>query len=136
MSKTPPRKEPTEYELARAIWYQKLKAGGFNDIEADEHNLKEWTLTRAAQGDSALWEAKAAYYHMADKFLHEFAFPDDMAKTIWQYHVEGMGVRQIASLLAAAGVKKQRKSLIHNRVKHLAHIMKTMYLVGYREQHE
>lgn len=130
--------KPTDYELARALWYQKLKdETDFIDIEQDEHRLKVWSAKHAHLYDHpSVWEANASYYHMATKFLNEFNFEKNLDKIIWEYHSEGIGLRDIAKLLDQTKVKKMSHETAAKTVRRLEHIMKTMYLHGYKEDNE
>lgn len=129
------RKDP-EYEALKDVWYQKLKDDGFNDIETDEDRLKEWSTRFYLSANADLWQAKAAYYYMVQKFLNEHSFESTLDKVILEYHNEGIGCRPIAKLLNESGVIKTNHVAVSYIIKRLIHIMKQRYLPGYREEHE
>lgn len=127
-----------EYERLRAIWYQKLKDDGFNDVEQDEDNLKSWSTKFVREGTPlALIESKTAYYQMATNFLNEYKFESELEKIIWTYHTEAISYRDIATVLKETKVvKKMDRTTIWQIVQKLKKSMKNMYLSGYSKYNE
>ena len=127
----------TEYEKQKAVWYAKLKAEGFDDIEQDEDNLKIWTshfFKRKSNID--LIESKIEYSHMTTSFLHEYTFKTELDKIIWTYHNEAISVRDIAKLLAEAKIANVSHVTIWNTVERLIEEMKKMYLIRHNTTNE
>ena len=127
-------KKPSDYEALRALWYEKLKAEGFDDIEADDHNLKIWSTTFFKEHTLEQWQAKAAYYNMADKFLIDHKFANETERTVWTYHANAMPIRDIAKIYKDAGIERMGRQTIANIIKRLENIMKTYYLAGESER--
>jgi hypothetical protein len=103
-----------EFVELQEQWYKKLKDSGFNDIEQDENYL----LTSAynmfnpnrnkvgsIQGVVDRMNSKAEYYRLAGHFLHEFKFPTELEKEIWDLHSQGISHRNIILKLKQKGVK-------------------------------
>lgn len=115
-------------------WYAKLKKSGFEDAErpeGDRFALKN--PSEACKRDIVIkdYYAKLEYYSMARKFIHDYKFESNLEKVIWEYHSEGVSVRNIAKLLKKVKVMKPNKDNVALIVARLADEMKKMYLVGY-----
>lgn len=124
------KKSPkTKYEKLRNIWYKKLKDDGFNDIEHRDDSLKRWTEDLVSYYDNIdLWRAKETYYQLSDKFLSEHEFKNNLEKTIWEYHANGISVREIAETLKKLKVIKINYWSVWYIVNKLETIMKERYL--------
>ena len=134
---------PTEVlSKAKIVWYKKLKDSGFEDIERDELYLKRYSGSLNESGKEKLsytkrrlhWESTGDYYSMAAKFLHDYKFTSNLEKVIWEYHAEGMSMRNIAKTLKKLKLKKFNinKDKVNSIVKPLVLAMKRMYLVGFK----
>lgn len=124
--------KPTDYESLRKIWYKKLKAKGFDDIETASGALRghstEFSRPRAEWQGGGL-AAKAEYYRLADRLLNEYEFANKRDKIIWEYHTNGISVRDIAKILHKAKVKGTvNKDTVATTVQRLRDIMKSMYI--------
>lgn len=129
-------KKQTEYDALRALWYEKLKEEGFEDIESDDKNLKIWSTTFFKNHTLEVWQAKAAYYSMADKFLNDHKFSSELERTIWEYHANAVSVRDISSILKKTGLTRMGRQTVHNTIQRLENIMKKYYLAGASESQE
>lgn len=118
----------TEYQKQKEIWYKKLKQSGFEDIESDENNLKEWSSKFARKKSLESMIAKQTYYNLATQFLNIFAFETELEKVVWTYHTEGISVRNIAKTLKKAKIKKINRQKVWLIVKKLRTAMKKMYV--------
>ncbi len=123
------------YKKERAKWYAKLKKSGFEDIEANEHSLKSWSskFVRADKTSITSWQAKQEYYYQATHFLNSHKFETNLEKAIWEYHANGISVREIASLLNKTKVIKTNRQTIWLVVKKLRSLMKTKRKVRYEQ---
>lgn len=123
-----PNKNLSLKEL-KEIWYKKLKKSGFHDIEKSEDHLHEWHSKRFLGIPKEVFKAKVDYYTMAERFLNDYPFETNMDKLVWEYHSQGVAVREIAQLLKKVGVKsiKISKSTIWLMVKRLRNSMYSMY---------
>jgi hypothetical protein len=135
----PPKKKKQTFKELQATWYAKLKKTGFKDIEKDEYNLKNSTSELSRYYDTPdLWKAKETYYQMTDTFLNEYKFDTRIHKLIWEYHSNGISIRDIAKILTKAKIKSVNtsKSEIGVIVKKLKNSMYEMYLAPKKEYHE
>ncbi len=96
-----------DFKKLKKLWYDKLKASGFHDIESNSRQFSggslnwkfnsEWTKAYPQQ-------AKLDYYSLATQFLNMHKFPSKVHEVIWAYHSEGISIRSIVNLLKDAGV--------------------------------
>lgn len=97
-------------------WYRKLKKSGFDDIEQDEFYLKKWSNrfeNLASSNDPDHWyKPKQEYYYYAEHFLNEYEFTSPVQRIIWEYHVNGISMRNTAKLL-----KKIKIDISHETVR-------------------
>lgn len=133
----PPTKKVSLAEL-KDKWYKKLAKSGFEDIEDKDHNLKKFHKNFFSSVPKELRTAKASYYQMAENFLGDYRFTDNIEKVIWDYHSNGISVREISMLLKKAKVRSfiPKKSAIWLIIKRLRSSMYSMYLRGDEEYHE
>lgn len=131
-------KKPQSYLELKKIWYKKLADSGFSDLEADEHRMKKSlsTIFQQLTVREGGWQAKAAYYQMADRFLLEFEFATELEKTIWEYHANAISIRDIATTLNKAKITKTNRQAIWLILRRLENIMKSKYLVGYESDEQ
>ena len=110
-------------------WYKKLKDEGFQDIEASNAEMFPRPGRSHVSDDSpdkilAIME----YYSMARSFLIDHEFKSEKHKTIWEYHSEGMSVREISLVMKPLELPGTDKSTIHQTIKSLEKLMKARYL--------
>lgn len=126
--KTRTKKPLSKYERERIKWYKKLERSGFVDIEYNDDKLKtastEFTKTKYL----ATLDQRVAYYNMATTFLNDHKFDTPLDQTIWEYHTNGISVRDISVLLKKVGIKKMGKDKVHHVIVKLEDIMKQLYL--------
>lgn len=96
-----------EFKKLQAEWNKRLKKEGFEDIEQADGNLKLWDSHKARSMYSSkgaeYYEARARYYQLAGQFLHDFVFPDEETKLIWELHADGMSYRNIIKTVKSRG---------------------------------
>lgn len=130
----------SDFNKLRKLWYKKLETSkseeypnGFKDIEANDFRLKEppnkFTRDRALWS----WEAKESYYHMARKFLNDYKFDSNRERIIWEYHTEGISIRDIVKLLKKSRLKSVYRRVVWETVNKLEKTMKKMYMQGFNE---
>ncbi len=123
-------KKPKTYQELKDVWYKKLEAAGFVDIEEDEDKLKEYSYRFARVGRDFMRQDKDTYYSMASNFLNDFRFKNNFEKIIWEYHSNGLSVRSIESTLSKARIKRgHSKSEISVIIVRLTQEMKKLYRV-------
>lgn len=125
MAKT---KKLQDYKTLKAIWYKKLEKSGFEDIEAEDERLKAWSSQFKRQRSVDSWEAKAAYYSMADSFLNDYKFASRIERIIWEYHANGLSIRGIVETLNKVRKKKTHRTEVWLTVNRLETAMKNMYM--------
>jgi hypothetical protein len=123
------QRKKTEYERVRDVWYKKLEDQGFDDIE-----YRDGSLRHAKGARSVTWERDDLkqlvqdYYCMAYHFLNDYQFDTELDKIIWEYHTNGISVRNIAKLLNEAKVCQTDRNHVWKTIKKLEVIMKGLYL--------
>lgn len=97
------KKAPTDLKALQAIWYEKLKDTGFQDIERRNGELlNQWDSAYfQLRYDPETFSAKETYFYRARQFLNEHLFLHPVQEEIWRLHCEGLGVRQIAIHIGA-----------------------------------
>lgn len=142
MSKSP----KADFKKLKDEWYEKLKTtkskeypNGFQDIEKDEDTLKKYSFQSVFDNTKNKdWQAKATYYQMATNFLEDYKFSTTIEKLIWEYHANGISLRDISKLLTKAKVTSifVNKDAIFAIVQKLKKSMYSMYLNQQDEYHE
>jgi len=84
-----------EFLRLQAEWYAKLKAEGFDDIEAGGR-LPDVDYRNATLRDR---EAITAYFTVAGAYVHVGHFEQEEHRDVWIFHAEGYSVREIAKRL-------------------------------------
>jgi hypothetical protein len=111
------------FKELQSKWYGKLKKSGFDDIEQDEEHLKIWhSHFFLSRYDATKYEAKEEYYRMAGHFLNDYKFKTKVEKLIWQYHCDGISLREITDRLKEKG-HRAHKNGVHKTVQGLTELM-------------
>jgi hypothetical protein len=121
-------KPKDNFSKLKAEWYKKLKLQGFNDIEYEDGSIACSVPTGYRNKVVYQQEIVRDYYYMCYHFLHEHQFETQLHKIIWEYHTDGMSIRNIAETLKKAKIKVLNKSQIDRIVRKLVKIMKSRYL--------
>lgn len=119
-----PRKD--DYDSLKKTWYAKLKDEGFEDIEQDEDTIKWYSESRVKQsyrnqglhGIQSLQE----YFRLAGHFAHDYKFETPLDQIIWDYHAEGVSVRETQRLLKSRGYHMAVMT-VHNAIRRLREVM-------------
>jgi hypothetical protein len=134
-----PKPKKTELETLKDKWYKKLKDEGFNDIEQDEDNLKEWSRSVFGRKHNSTWQggwqARFEYYQLATRFLNEYKFETPLQKIVWEYHSNGLSDRETAKVLKAVKIKCSA-STAYQIIRKLKARMCDMYLMKTEPRHE
>jgi len=110
-----------EFQDLKDEWYGKLKDEGFNDIEQDEQNLKQWASSAFKHNyDKAIFEAREIYYRLAGRFLYDNEFCNEYEKFIWTHHSQGISIRNIIKLLKSKKAKGASLLKVNQVIKKLA----------------
>ena len=94
----------------------RLKKDGFEDIEKNEHELKTYSnvLTKSENNRRIAGpiNGKEAYYKLATWFVNDYKFKSNLEKVIWEYHSNGLSIRNISRVLQTAKVSSKTKDQI------------------------
>ena len=87
-----------EFNELKDFWYDKLKESGFKDIEQDEERLTQWHTGYfySRHPSSLRFRSRETYYQIGSQFLETHIFETDYQKKIWELHIAGLSIRQIA----------------------------------------
>lgn len=107
-------------------WAEKLKKSGFEDIEQDEFYFKTGSKG-VIDPRRVTWESQAEYYQLSRYFLNDYTFQSERELIVWEYHTNGISIRDIAETLKKVGVKKFGRKPVREMIKRLENIMKKMY---------
>lgn len=95
-----------EYAKLKQLWYKKLKAAGFKDIEHPERDmLLQWeSMYFQSRHTPQLFENAQSYFYMATHFLNNVrafraTLDGRIRKEIWLLHTEGCPLRSIAAII-------------------------------------
>jgi len=75
------------------LWYDKIKANGFSDIEYPSGQLKSFSASIHKMEEAKL------YFAICNDFLNQYPFSSHLDQNIWQCHCEGWSIRQTAKIL-------------------------------------
>lgn len=96
----------------RAYWYRRLRESGFRDIEHRDGSLADRNrLAYALALGPVVRQANAEYYDDAAAYLAVAVFPTALEQRVWELHVDGMTVREIARRVGCT------KDFVQRRVK-------------------
>lgn len=117
-----------------AKWRKKLEKAGFDDIENENENIDRGSWDFHTAKSKASQQTKTEYYYLATQFLNDHPFETILDKTVWTYHTEALGVRDIAKLLKKLGIlnKFQTHSLKHASVFNIVKRLKKLMYERYR----
>lgn len=118
----------TEYERIRDVWYKKLKDSGFEDIEQPGGSINSGVPRSMNFQEEDLRQITQDYYCMAYHFLNSYEFDSELERVIWDYHTNGLSLRNIVKLLKQTKVSKASKDKVWRIVSRLENIMKGLYL--------
>jgi len=124
MSKLPRK----AYKALQDKWYKKAKDSGFQDIEYGDGSIRNCRPRTITNMDPVLRQAKEEYYTMAYHFLYEHKFKSLLEQIIWEYHTEGISVRNIAKILTETKVKVIKRDAVWRIIVKLESEMKAQYL--------
>ena len=119
-----PRKE---FKALQDEWYKKAKDSGFQEIEYGDGSIRNCRPRTITNLDPVLRQAKEEYYIMAYHFLHEHKFKSNLEQVIWEYHTEGISIRNIVKTLAKVDIHMKRDK-VWRIVSKLEKLMKVKYL--------
>lgn len=92
-----------QFNSLKNTWYKKLKNEGFKDVETKQEIMitsGNFSLNRFQTRSSYdSFKNKERYYQLAGHFLYEHEFKNDIHKTIWKLHSEGLSGRGISNII-------------------------------------
>lgn len=72
------------------FWYDKLRQEGFKDIEQSN------SINKSTPSSTKDYQTTINYFDKAQEFIYVYHFKQEVDKTIWQLHIEGKSLRNIA----------------------------------------
>lgn len=111
-----------EFRELQKLWYQKLKAKGFHDIEKSEDRLALYEsayFSDTRRMTSEVMEARQAYYRIAGQFLHDHVFKNSFERKVWGWHSEGLPIRDIAAKFKRPGWKDKIHLTLNRLEQHM-----------------
>ncbi len=121
-------RKKSEYSKLKTLWYKKLKAEGFVDIEHEDGSINSGVPRTMKYKNPQLRDATQEYYYIANNFLHNYKFACELDKIMWEYHSNGISIRNIVALLHQTKVTKTNRVKVWKTLKTLEKIMKGFYL--------
>lgn len=110
-----------EFKALQDKWYKKLKQEGFEDIERAGGALKTDPMQNIKTFyDQGSFEAKQSYHSSVGYFLHHHKFTSEKERLIWEYHSNGVSIRDTVEFLRKKGFKtykRQVHEILQNLVK-------------------
>lgn len=76
-----------------------------------------------------LRDSVTAYYNMAHHFLTEYQFESELEKVMWEYHAEGLSIRNIVKVLNSTKAINTNRERVWKTIRRLVVLMKERYLV-------
>lgn len=119
----------TDLKSLQKIWYDKLKKSGFTDIEHGD-TINCGVPRSAKWEDPIVRQSTQDYYGMAYQFLHSHKFDSELEKVIWEYHAEGLSIRDIVKVLNKVLLRRRKTNRIRvwKIISRLVAEMKRLYL--------
>lgn len=97
----------TELQRLTEEWYAKLKASGFDDIEATGGHIMKGTFNHTRLNPERV-SMISNHYRLASHFLHDHKWDDETQRHIWKLYCEGVVCRKIAQTIGIHYVKVHR----------------------------
>jgi hypothetical protein len=112
-------------------WDEKLKKSGFKDIESRATGALENNSTSGGTIDKrrVTWELQAEYYRLATHFSNDHTFKSEFERVLWEYHSNGLSVREITETINKVKSKKTDKTTVQEILVELRDEMKRLYKV-------
>lgn len=101
-----------EFRQLKALWYEKLKLSGFEDIETEYESIKKPMASVAY----AFKKETKEHFERVRQYLQHGAFEAKHDEFIWEEYSQGKTVREIARLMRSRRFKRQSKSFVALRI--------------------
>lgn len=110
------------YKALKEIWYERLKADGFEDIEEGEYLKRYHSFDFANKHSELIFREQ--YYKTCSDILNDLSqCPVFLVNTIdriaWALHSEGVSLRNIAFKLEHLGFKRKNKDTVSKILRHV-----------------
>ncbi len=117
-----------DFKKLQAKWNKKLEKSGFIDIEDETERLKSWSIRWRTKKRLNEAKARQPYYELATQFLSEYEFESNLDQIIWEYHSNGLSIREIADTLKKVKIgRHQTRNTVWPTIKRLEEAMKRKY---------
>lgn len=133
---TPKKPKAKSYQELKEVWYKKLAKSGFVDVESNEFIIKQ-PASSAFNRTSAIsrdWQDRIEYSSMAGQFLHSHSFKNELEKVLWEYHANGLSIREIATVFKKAKLHYSTRDKVFRALKPLIAKMLQKYVIGYKPE--
>lgn len=110
------------------LWAKKLKDSGFVDIEYPGGTLRSTSPQSFKNKSLIAFETTREYYILAEHFLHEYQFKTELERVIWEYHANGLSVRDISDTLKKVKISKLKRTAVWEILKRLDAELRTRYI--------
>lgn len=101
-----------EFKALQDKWYAKLKKEGFDDIERNGGGLKTDPMQNIKTFyDQSSFEAKQSYHSSVGYFLHHHTFNNEKERLIWEFHSQGVSIRDTVEALQKKGYKTYKRQV-------------------------
>lgn len=122
--------DKSDFKKLKAKWDNKLAKSGFEELETKSGDLRNTTKSGGVIDKRRVtWEQQQEYYYLATHFLNDHEFKNKNEEIIWEYHSNGMSIRNIVETLNKVRKKKTDRQTVWEIVKALSNEMKTLYKV-------
>lgn len=115
-----------KFDELKAKWDKKLLDSGFEDIEGKNDTLKKHSFLGRNVDEfyaNEVWhKSKEEYFRLAGQFYYEHNFSSQLDKKLWEYHKDGVSVREIARILKSKNIKLTKSAVF----KHLKKLIDKM----------
>ncbi len=108
-----------EFKKLQKTWYKKLKDTGFEDLETPDGFPKQLSGNYfSLRHNPERFEFQATYYRNAGYFLHRYKFKNDLERKIWEFHANGVSIRDTVKILTKARYKTYKRE-VHEILQYL-----------------
>ena len=120
----------TDFDKLLDKWNKKLEKSGFHDIETKNGDLENNSTSGGViDARRVTWETQQEYYYLATHFLNDYEFKNRFEQIVWEYHANGISIRDIVETLNKVRRKKTDRQTVWEIVKALRTEMKKLYKV-------
>lgn len=102
-----------EFKKLQAEWYRRLRLLGFNDVEKDEQNVRQYSSNAYRQASHTERVARLAYYRAMEHALYGFKFTSYKQKYVLLRTADGAKGIEIIRELSLQGIAINKHTVTH-----------------------